>query len=315
MALPAAVLVACAAITGASDLTIVEAGPSADAGKDVEQPPETDAGFVSCGEQRVCLPAPSGWTPIVLVQGAPANALCPTTYAQKSAVKGLTGLAKCACRCDAPTGGGACDNDLRIDYGNGQCSAAGADVSALPDGGCTPVTLAALAGSARAKPLTGAATTCSPQITQELPQPVDLALCAGAEVTTSAQCRSDESCVPVVSRGSKLCIAHEGEIECPAGTWTRWSTGTNPTDDRACSGCTCSSDPTGCSKGQLTFYANDGCTGPLGTLTTDDTCKASPVTAASRSVQYKAGATCSVTKEPAITGALSFQGARTVCCL
>lgn len=308
-----ALLAACAAITGASELSVSDAVPTKDAGEDAKLPDDDGGGARTCGDQRVCLATPSGWSPIVLVSGAAVNALCPTSYATKSAVKGLTGTTKCACRCGGASGAGACDGDLFLGYGNAQCTGASASVTPLVDAGCTTVTLGPLAQNAKAK-LNGAL-SCSPQITQDIPQPVDLALCTGGDVTSSPVCRTGESCVPAISRGSRLCIAHDGEVECPSGGYTRWTTGTNPTDDRACTGCTCTPDPAGCAKGVLSFFANDTCTTLIGSMTTDDTCKTSPVTAQPAAVTYKPGAGCNLTQEPAATGALVFQGARTVCCL
>jgi hypothetical protein len=312
-------LAACNAINGASDLAVGESAPRKDAAAEAA-PPEPDdggtTGAVSCGDQRVCLTTPSGWSPLVLVQGA-ANALCPTTWAQKTPVKAVRGTSTCSCRCGPTFGSGSCEAAVTVVSGNAACTAAGpsADVTASPDGGCTPVSLPAFTSSARAKVAGQAPTSCGPQLAIDAPQPIDVALCAGADVTTSPKCRAEESCVPAVSRGARLCIARDGEIACPAGGWTRWSTGTNPSDTRACEGCTCAVDPAGCSKGELAFFSQDGCTGANGSIPTDDACKPSTVTAASKSVRFRASTGCTVTQEPRVAGALAFTGARTVCCL
>lgn len=314
MPLAGAVLVACAAITGASDLRIGEVDDGRDAGDAGPEPEPEDSGssLVSCGDQRVCLGTPSGWTPVALVQGA-ANVVCPTTYAQKASLKGVSALAKCNCRCGGAAGPGSCDGDVRFDWGNATCTLQATNLTVNPDGGCSPVATGAVSQGAKAGLL--APTVCAPQISQEMPQPVDVAVCSGAETTTSPICRSGESCVPAVARGTRLCIARDGEVACPDGPWTRWSAGTSPTDDRACSQCTCGTDATECAKGTLTFYADTACaTAAVGRVPTDDKCAASVVTGEPRAAQYKPGTGCTVTKAPTLTGALAFQGARTVCC-
>lgn len=312
----AALVGACSMISGASDLRVDVAAGKQDARADVEEPEPDDSGtggFVACGDQRVCLATPSGWSPIVLIEGA-ANTLCPTTWAQKAAVKAVSGTTKCGCRCTPTFGSGSCEGPVTVTAGSSTCAGSTVDVTAPPDGGCAPVALSALATSARAK-VGPAPTSCGPQITQEHPPIVDVALCSGAEVTESSKCAAAESCVPAVARGARLCIAREGEIECPTGAWTRWSTGTNPQDSRACEGCACAVDPAGCSKGALDFFTGDTCTGPNGTVATDDTCRTSTVTAATRSVRFRATTGCAVSQEPKPAGALAFTGAKTVCCL
>lgn len=314
------VLAACNAINGASDFVLGEAPAAKDARVDVAEPEPDDGGAtgaVACGDQRVCLATPSGWSPVVLLPTA-ANALCPNTWPQKAPVQAVTGTSKCSCRCAPSFGSGACDGTVRITSGNASCSPGGGttvDVNATPDGGCTNVAVATLAVSARARMADPVPTSCAPQLAIEAPQPSDVALCSGGEATTSPKCKEQESCVPAVSRGARLCIAKEGEVECPAGPWLRYSTGTNPEDTRACQGCTCAPDPAGCGKGELAFFSQDNCAGANGTLATDDACKTSTVTAASRSVRFRASTGCAVTQEPKVAGALAFTGARTVCCL
>lgn len=312
----AALVAACSMITGASDLRVDANAGKKDAADDADEPEPDDSGtggFVACGDQRVCLATPSGWTPIVLVQGA-ANTLCPGAWAQKSSVKAVTGTTKCTCRCAPTFGSGSCEGTVTVSAGSGTCTGQTVDVNAPPDGGCAPVTVPALTASSRAK-VGPAPTSCGPQIAQEHPPIVDVALCSGAEVTSSSKCAASESCVPAISRGSRLCIAREGEIECPSGAWTRWSTGTNPQDSRACEGCTCAVDPAGCTKGELDFFTGDTCTGPNGSVATDDTCRTSTTTAAARSVRFRAATGCAVSQEPKPAGALSFTGAKTICCL
>lgn len=311
-----ALVAACSMISGASDLRVDGNAGRKDAGADVEEPEPDDSGtggFVACGDQRVCLATPSGWTPIVLVQGA-ANSLCPGAWAQKASVKAVTGTTKCTCRCAPTFGSGSCEGTVTVASGSGTCTGQTVDVTAPPDGGCAPVALAALTASARAK-VGPAPTSCGPQISQEHPPIVDVALCSGGEVTESPKCAASESCVPAVARGARLCIAREGEIECPSGAWTRWSTGTNPQDSRACEGCTCAVDPAGCTKGELDFFTGDTCTGPNGSLATDDTCRTSTTPAATKSVRFRAATGCAVAQEPRPAGALGFTGAKTVCCL
>jgi hypothetical protein len=115
------------------------------------------------------------------------------------------------------------------------------------------------------------------------------------------------------------CIAKNGQVACPAQSYTTVHYAGQLNDTRACTACQCSGTPM-CGL-TWSFYGTTNCTGnPSLVLTSDGTCQPTGLAA---TTQYSsnmltgsaAAATCAApAKQPTPTGQVALNAEQTICC-
>ena len=247
-----------------------------DDGKVDCEDPDCDAGF-TCTP-----PPPTDWTgPVAFFEGPGSQAApsCGSAY-PFLLVDGVDGIlaasASCpACTCGVPKGV-ACDiAQLRL-YGADACMGGGGTLTIAANAciGFVSMTDPASAQWATALPGGGVCfpKASSPPVVPPIGWEQRARVCGGGSI--GGGCGVNQ-CMPRPSEnfGKTLCIAHSGEVACPAGPYTDRSVYfTAASDSRSCTNCDCGA-PTGmvCT-GKLALATDTGCTADVTTLTTVGQC-------------------------------------------
>jgi hypothetical protein len=125
-------------------------------------------------------------------------------------------------------------------------------------------------------------------------------------------CAPPSSC-PGAACDGNACIAHDGDVACPAGFSTKTLVGTSATADCSdCGACAVS----GVCTGKMKFFTDTQCTQGEADFTADGVCKANTVSSASYFYSYSyTGSLASATCAPATSTATArLDGQKTVCC-
>lgn len=126
----------------------------------------------------------------------------------------------------------------------------------------------------------------------------------------------DGVCLPEVPAGfeAKWCIYKEGDVECPAGSFTHKSVFYTGVDDtRGCSNCSCGAAAGDCSEATLMVFDEPDCAGePSATITGAEACV--PATGASVAADLGSEGGCPVTNMAMPEGNIVPSGAFTFCC-
>jgi hypothetical protein len=124
-------------------------------------------------------------------------------------------------------------------------------------------------------------------------------------------------CPPSLATPFKSCIAHTGDVACPAPFTTKHLVGSAGT--LACSNpCACSGVTGTCNGGTLNYYNSGDCSGAAAlSIPVDDACHATDLAGASvGSHKYIANAPSGIgcTKNGSPTPSVSYTGQQTICC-
>ena len=270
---------------------------------------ESSGGPSAC---EVCVAsATDGWTgPLVLGEGETApSCASPFTAVAFEAARDIAGAdASCECACgDATVDCG--ELSLRYSTGcagvDGAESFVGADTchDTAPDGPTVTPFFTPIAGTE----------SCPPVADVEIPAATmtELVLCGGG--FNQETCSSGEVCVGSAPEGfeSALCVAQEGEHECPAEYPNAQSAFTDVADDRRCTACNCepSAAEFECSS-DLELFGAAGCNDLVGNGATDS-CFDTPI-----SFQFAeptiTGSCTPTNTEP--TGSIAGEDPITICC-
>ncbi|HEY8039601.1 MAG TPA: hypothetical protein VIF15_07395 [Polyangiaceae bacterium] len=239
-------------------------------------------GLVDCADPQ-CVPqgfactagdVPAGWT--VVAFSATTRPVCPGSYGTEQAVvSNVSGAAaSCACACSGTaaqcvglagyyyygTNQSACGTATTVNnanINNGACTGTG---DSIPNN--TWYELLSTTPTVQQGTCSG-----SGQVSGSL-QPVTTSAGATCSVAKplGAGCSGNQACVPTTGTTFLQCIAHPGDVNCPAfgfTTKTLASTG-NPgyVDSRGCGGCSCSTNLQSCAPlTSMAFYSNNNCTG------------------------------------------------------
>lgn len=329
---------ACNALTGAGDLGIrdTDSGilttdggtdPLTDASGDGGTPVGDGGGpgdasivvitpsLAACGTGRVCLADTAGWSPALQPLTTAPGSACPTDWPTMTTSK-RSGGGRCECNCapDVDT----CGGNIALKTG---ATCAGVMVTAgfVTDGGCT----ASSTAIPNPASLTASGTppkACKAAVVDNLDHsPDDIVTCSGAMTTMSMSCKSGEVCVPKPVPGmfglpsGSLCMAHDGEANCPLNLPNRVVTGTAIADGRTC-GPSCACAPrTTCNGGTVESFTNDACTGSSRKYSVDGTClmvtSNNPL-----GYRYTTDLGCAVTTPAQVVGKETIAGPRTFCC-
>lgn len=288
----------------ATDEPTSQSGTSVDPTAD-----DTSGGPTAC---EVCVAsAPEGWTgPLALGAGETAPS-CASPFSSMAfeAAQDIAGAdPSCECSCgDATVDCG--EMSLRYSTAcsgvDGAESFVGADTCHETDADGPTVTplFTPIAGTE----------SCPPVADVDIPAATmtELVLCGGG--FNQETCSSGEVCVGAAPEGfeSALCVAQEGEHECPADYPNARSAFTDVADDRRCTACNCeaSASEFECAA-ELELFGAAGCEGSLGSGATDS-CFDSPV-----SFQFSeptiTGSCTPTNTEP--TGSIAGEDPITICC-
>lgn len=281
-------------------------------------------GLVDCQDSAcrrqgfACQDVPSGWT--VVSFSADARPGCPDgTDSVDLKVASGDGSATCMCSCNAVGGSCASGNFLVATANDGAC-ASGAATKSVPvnSAGCTPL------GSSLA--------VASRAMITEPAGPTSCAAATGMTATlTSGRlcqlrapgggCGPSQACAGGSSGDFASCVTTAGKLECPANFPKRSTAGTDATDTRSCTGCTCGA-PAPCTGGSVSLFETSMCKANGGFQHSDGigtSCDQLNPDSNFNATFFKStpptGGGCAPPSTPGTpTGTAAFTNERTVCC-
>lgn len=184
---------------------------------------------------------PEGWQgPLVLGAGETApSCAAPYTAVVFQAAEDISGDdASCGCECGDPEVD--CDS-LQIQYGN--ACAGPFNIESFADAEvCHNTTAQGPSIGAFFAPISGTE-VCPPSLVRTIPAPslTEIVLCGGA--LSQGTCGADELCAGAIPDGfdASLCVAQDGEHECPEGYPNARTAFGDVADSRDCTECSCAS--------------------------------------------------------------------------
>ncbi|MGH1342672.1 MAG: hypothetical protein ACRBN8_14020 [Nannocystales bacterium] len=247
---------------GETDITASTSGGSSEGTQSGSSDPSAGASESGSAACEACVAGPpEGWLgPLVLGVGETApTCAAPFTAVVFQAAEDISGEdASCGCECGDPQVD--CDS-LQVQYGN--ACAGPFDIESLGDPDvCHNTTPQGPSIGALFAPVSGTE-VCPPSLVRTIPQPslTEVVLCGGA--LSQDTCESDELCAGSIPEGfgEALCVAQEGEHECPEGYPNARAVFGDVADTRDCTECSCSSgDNFECST-ELELFSEVDCRG------------------------------------------------------
>jgi hypothetical protein len=215
------------------------------------------------GACEVCVPtAPEGWQgPLVLGAGKNApSCAAPYTAVVFQVAEDISGEdASCGCECGDPEVD--CDA-LLVQYAPGACGQ-NVDVETFEEADtCHNTTPTGPTTAALFAPISGTE-VCPPSLVRSIPAPnlTEVVLCGGA--LQQDTCAAQELCAGAIPDGfgETLCIAQEGEHECPASYPNARSVFDDVADSRGCTQCSCSAAGAFECSADLELFSDANCAG------------------------------------------------------
>lgn len=267
-----------------------DAGDAATPGVDEDCTNDVDDdgdGAADCADAdctaRVCVDsAPAGWDgPVLVYEGQTDAPDCSGAFADAVAEGGTAlsaGPANCsACSCSG--GPGSCAAALNFE--TGADSACGGTCTNSVNSSCAELSPSCLSGlstgyvETHVPAGTGQGCTASAQAPSVPATTWDAnaRACAPSAALARAGCETGELCAPEPPFAGSFCVMQDGDVACPAGTYTdRRVYFTAIADTRDCSACACGAD---CDYTWRFFDAADTtCATPLLTLSAANQCVA-----------------------------------------
>lgn len=273
---------------------------------------------VECNGGGVCLPAPpEGWSGPVAIGSGPAGAAlaCPSAWPlMVAAHRDLTANgATCECDCTPPPG------QCQVTY---QYFASNACVipviGAGGNAGSSCIAHGSLDNSVHVRVTLNPPGECTPQPVENIPTAAwgeDVVVCTamGGDACDDGSCYQ----TPPEGLNAKLCIARQGEHDCPGGVYSQIERVYEAVNDtRGCMPCGCTlNGDTSCSDGGLAEYSSLTC-GDSPTVINPGDCRSSSVDGNTWAVRYSGTqptVSCSPST-PQASGAATAAGATTLCC-
>lgn len=282
-----------------------------------------DGGAPDAGACTCVPPAPMGWTAVTLDRDA--RDPCPSSYGNGvDLLEGVSAApATCGCTCQGVNANPTCPapNQVTVTIGDAQCNGstgtlannASCNTQGGGTGGNTP-----LYGKATAQIPNPVGGSCkAPTSSTGLGQPTFAHQGRACVATTTfAACQNGDPCVPSVNGPWGLCVAHDGDVQCPNGYPQKRVVASSVSDTRGCTACTCGLTAA-CDNPVLAFYGDGQCANGVMKMTTNQACTALGVT----SFSYSSWALVGVVKSAACNanpvnpiGGVTLQNPRTVCC-
>lgn len=214
------------------------------------------------GVCEACVPsAPDGWQgPLVLGSGETApTCAAPFTAVVFELAEDISGEdASCGCECGDPEVD--CDS-LQVQYAATCDGAVGVESFDEPDT-CHNTTPTGPSTGALFAPISGTE-VCPPALVRTVPAPIltEVVLCGGSLAQDT--CGADELCAGTVPDGfaQQLCIAQEGEHECPESYPTPRAAFGDVADSRNCTPCSCSAAGSFACSAALELFSDADCSG------------------------------------------------------
>ena len=280
----------------------------------------TDCTDPACTAGYTCVPPlTSGWSWAAYDQGARPG--CATGFTTPTDVDEgpIAQAATCGCGC-TPTSPTCASGNLAITAGtsgvNGcQNNASQAEVATA---GCralsAPLITIAWKVNANGPAPSGGSCAASPSVNKFAVTYEHLGRTCAFAGNVGAGCGGGDVCAPKAAPFT-MCVAHTGDVACPAGFSVKHPIGTVVADTRGCSACTCSFIAGTCG-GALSLYSDNLCTLGAAPVTVDGTCQA---VATANYVSYaytgqSTGSSCTGSAVSA-TGTAVFSDLQTVCCV
>lgn len=266
----------------------------------------------------ICVVVPDGWLGPLQLETDEFDPTCGEDYPITNLV-GFVGEileaeeAECTCSC-GEAAGATCEGDLTLT--GHDAAACGGDAcvgeETLEAGACVPVSQGACALSkdivAPAPDL--AAASCAPEATTVVAPAKWTERARICGIDPPAKC-GDGVCVA----DDTVCVAQEGDVECPEGFEEKTLVYGGADDTRGCSECTCGAVTGTTCEGTMTSHGSSACNTALATADVPG-CVSWLPTAGTTHVQFEleaAGGSCEAAGgEP--TGTAVPSGVRTVCC-
>lgn len=260
-------------------------------------------------EDAVCTPGaiPEGWT--VVAYGSREND-CPAGFGAPQAVDEES-AASCACDCE---GAPACSFQVSTFMAGSACTTPSGTPFRVTNT-CADVpgsTLQSLGSKLEPVSMDGGCTG-RPRIVRAAPS-------SGGHVCSAAPSGSSEACgtghgVCVSDPGPyhRLCLAHEGSVDCPAGFGSPVRVGR---DVRSCGACSCQPNATSCTASLALTQDDLSCASANVLLETgkcNDPIEAEMVRGVLR-VPPRATASCVVVAEPILSSEPALEAQKTLCC-
>jgi hypothetical protein len=317
------------ALAGACGLTAVGSVEPVDGLPDAEAsvPPEAGGGDAAVEDSpgipvgacttpdTACTSALSpGWTPIAFA--ADRTTACPIGFTTRDLVMGpaaADGACTCACAIapgDPPT---CAKGSFAGLVGTSTCTAASVTYN-VNGAGCTSIgqtgSLSTL-GKYAALPLTPG--TCNSSVTKDLTK---------VAATSVRACEPPPACNEDVCRGDMLaslaaCIAHDGDVACPAGPFaTKKLTGS--TTALTCGSCAPCTNTATCGTATLHFFNDAACATEVASRVVNNACNAvasgTPNATTSHFKYDVATMNAACTPSAAPSAAVALDAPRTLCC-
>jgi hypothetical protein len=226
-----------------------------------------------------CFSLPDGFRPIAFAPKTTDG--CPPSYGKPSSVVEGPTLTKAPCSCGCKmTSTPTCVNG-RISYtldltGAQTCLAGPFSFDAKDAGGCENIGTFNVTNQTDVKytppqPDGGACTAL-------VVDPSALSFASSGRTCEPGEgsvvlCSDGRACAPEASAGYAQCIAHDGDVACPAGSAFSVKHAVGSGASIACQGATCACNVTAKCAGSVKFFANNDCTGMSYTAIVDGQCR------------------------------------------
>lgn len=267
-----------------------------------------DMGGGNCDVSK-CATIPSGFHAVRLNDG---NTACPGSWTSTSVVTSpVAADGACTCQCNVTQDPGCGSGQIFrfLDDTTSPTCGTQATTFTANNGGCSQIGAQLLLNHAHyevdAPPAAGGACQYDAKLDQ-----------GKVSGTPALVCQPPATCVGAICDGGAVCVASDGDVDCPSGFPTKTLVGGSATATCGACGATCLA--TGTCTGTISFFTDQQCTLGKVDFTADGQCKpnVAVTTTAYFSYSYTGSlqsSTCSGTPPPS-TATASLDKPVTVCC-
>lgn len=286
----------------------------------------TDTGDPGCLSPNTCVDAaPAGWSgPVVMFRGdvdaRPPACAVPYPLPDLEAFGDLSVPAgDCDCDC-TPPGDAYCDGGSVI-YNQADAACNTPTTTFFVEDGCAEFggeffSIRYFEFDASTVQIFGS--DCTPSAQETIP-PAEhgsiVVVCGGASEEGTCE-DGAQVCVPAADSPfqERLCIWQDGDVDCPAGSYTEKEVYYDSFDDeRDCSTCTCGPLGGSCDDPAVIMRANAGCGGTAGNIIGDAMCAQAGIGADSAELTASPDPSCAPNGGD-LEGDVTELGPHTICC-
>ena len=264
-----------------------------------------------------CVPAPeAGWRAAVFAENSDGPVACPAGYSQQIVVgKGAQDTGCASCQCSQPSTtpcrwhwSSTSSCALQHPWG-GWSNTLSAGICHDTNASQTVFTRVSVEGTSTKEPQCGAGS--SAPNAPKYQTTATLCIDSSATACGSGVCAAS----PPSSFSQAACVVanQEGPAQCPAGYPVQRIFATGFSDQRTCSGCSCTLN-TACTGGGIQYCSGKGCTGCSSSVPWDKCTQTFPASIKIVSVGSPPTQVCAPSGSPKVSGSLNPTGTRVVCC-